>query len=138
MSNPTVFVVDDHPAVLGAMDALLTISGYTAKCFLSPEDFLSQCPLPPHGCLLIDLMVPGIDGPAFMKQLRTAGCQLPVVMTSHLVESEHAQRWLDIGVFAVLRKPFEAADFLTTIHQAMRLTSYAVACGSLKSMLATF
>jgi FixJ family two-component response regulator len=138
MSKPIVFIVDDHPSVLGAMDALLAVSGYQAQCFLSAEDFLAQHPLPTKGCLLIDLTMPGIDGPAFMQRLRAEGCHLPVVMTSHLVESDAAQRWLDIGVFAVLNKPFEANDFLTTIHQAMRLSSYALVCGSLKSLLAAF
>ena len=57
---PKVFVVDDDPAVLSSIEALLTAQSYDVKCFASAEEFIAQHHPTHVGCVVIDLSAPGI------------------------------------------------------------------------------
>jgi two-component system, LuxR family, response regulator FixJ len=138
MSKSTVFVVEDHQSVLDAVSELLATSGYRTRCYLSHEAFLSQQDLPEEGCILIDLTAPGVNGREFMWRLRARGCNLPVIMTTFSATDEQIQEWLNIGVFAVLHKPFDPAAFLETVQEAMNLSLYFLICSSLTSLLQPF
>jgi FixJ family two-component response regulator len=131
MDIPTVYVVDDDPAVLRAVAALLEVSGYRTQGFLSAREFLTQPQVPQEGCLVIDLTMPGIDGPVFMHLLRAFGSPIPVIMGSHGVRPADVQRWLQMGISAVLDKPFDAGDFFRAVQQAMNLSTYAKLCATL-------
>jgi DNA-binding NtrC family response regulator len=136
MGKPTVFLIDDLRSVLAAIEALLEVSGYRVQAFLTPEEILALRPVPEEGCIVIDLRLPGVDAAHFMHRLRAQGCHLPVIMASLMFDPVEIQEWLDMGVFTVLEKPFEATDFLERIEQALNLSTFAALCGSLKSLAA--
>jgi two-component system response regulator FixJ len=138
MSKSTVFVVEDHQSVLDAVSELLATSGYRTRCHLSHEAFLSQHDMPEEGCILIDLTAPGVNGRQFMWRLRARGCNLPVIMAAFSATDEQIQEWLNIGVFAVLYKPFEPGELLETVENAMNLSLYFLICSSLTSLLQPF
>src|SRR5688572_2648469 len=99
MCKPIVYVVDDSRLVLSAVEALLTVSGYEARCFLSPHGFLASRPQPNDGCLVIDFAAPVIDPAAFMSRLRVQGRHLPVIMATFMFDRAKTQAWLKHGVF---------------------------------------
>jgi FixJ family two-component response regulator len=130
MSKSTVFVIDDHQSVLDAVAALLEVSGYQAKCFPRQEAFFKQRSMPKEGCILADLTAPEASARQFMRRLRANGCMLPVISASFSTSAELARELQRIGVFAVLKKPFDASDFLEAVQQAMNLSLYALMCGA--------
>lgn len=136
MSKSTVFVIEDHQLVLDAVAKLLEVSGYAPKCFSRHETFFKQRSMPQEGCLLVDLTVPGVNASQFMRRLRANGCMLPVISASFLTPMELVCELQRLGVFAILKKPFEASEFLETIQQAMKLSLYALMCGTFSALAA--
>ena len=59
----SVFVVDDNPDVCGTVVKLLRGEGLLAEGFLSPESFLESVTQDTYGCLIADLMMPGMSHP---------------------------------------------------------------------------
>jgi two-component system, LuxR family, response regulator FixJ len=136
MSKPIVYVVDSDRLVLLAVEALLNSAGHEARCFLSPQGLLSYRRRSGEACVVIDLTDPGIDAPAFMRELRTQGRHLPVIMATFMFDPKVAQKWLQQGVFAIVEKPFDGDEFLETIDQALSSPAIAAACSSLKTLAA--
>ncbi len=80
----TVFVVDDDVSFLRSMDRLLRASGFQVVIHNSAAEFLDMLKPEAAGCVISDLMMPGIDGMALQKALQKAGNPLPMLfLTGH-------------------------------------------------------
>lgn len=80
----TVFVVDDDASFLRSISRLLRVAGFTVMGFNSAAEFLAEVKPDRAGCVVSDLMMPGMDGMALQEALQTAGCRLPIVfLTGH-------------------------------------------------------
>jgi len=81
---PTVFVVDDDASYLAGVARLLRASGYGVSCFSSASAFLSERPLHARGCVVADLMMPGMNGLELQDALARSDNPMPVVfLTGH-------------------------------------------------------
>lgn len=79
-----VVVVDDDPAVLGALKFALELEGFSVADYRSGSELLAQSELPKTGCLVIDFRLPDMDGLALLGALRDRAIDLPAVLiTSH-------------------------------------------------------
>ena len=77
-------VVDDDPAVLGALKFALELEGFSVADYRSGSELLAQSELPQAGCLVIDFRLPDMDGLALLGALRDRAIDLPAVLiTSH-------------------------------------------------------
>lgn len=82
--TPTVFVVDDDASHLAGVARLLRAAGYAVRCFDSAGAFIAARPLESRGCVVADLMMPGIDGLELQEELARSGNPLPVIfLTGH-------------------------------------------------------
>ena len=72
-----IFVVDDEPAVLGALERMLRASGYSVETFASPREFLDAAPQEGVGCLLLDLSMPEMTGLDVQDEMLRKGISLP-------------------------------------------------------------
>ena len=84
---PKVFVVDDDPAVLSSIEALLTAQSYDVKCFASAEEFIAQHDPTHVGCVVIDLSTAATDGGELIRHLHETQSLLSVVIISGLIDS---------------------------------------------------
>jgi FixJ family two-component response regulator len=75
----TVFVVDDDVSFLRAVSRLLRASGFRVVIHNSAAEFLAELRPDLTGCVITDLMMPGMDGMALQEALRQAGSTLPLV-----------------------------------------------------------
>src|SRR5438552_11691912 len=80
IADDLIAVVDDDPAVLASVGALLGASGYRARCFATADAFLAACPLDSVGCVITDLRIPGITGDELQRRLLAAESALAVVV----------------------------------------------------------
>ena len=124
---PKVFVVDDDPAVLSSIEALLTAQSYDVKCFASAEEFIAQLHPTHVGCVVIDLSAPGMGGSELIRHLHETHSLLSVVIISGLIDSAIYHRHEKEPV-PILVKPYEVWILLTMIEDAI--------AGSLKRDLA--
>jgi RNA polymerase sigma factor (sigma-70 family) len=118
---PTVFVVDDDPAVRKGIVRLLKSAGYRAQPFASADEFLaSWLPDPAPGCLLLDLMLPGIDGLQLQRRLQTARHGIPIIFISGQGDIPSSVSAMKAGAVDFLPKPFQDDELLRAVDEAVR------------------
>lgn len=112
-----VFLVDDQPAILKALDRLLASAGYTVQGYHSAREFLDSGDAGTPGCLVLDLAMPDMGGMALQRELALRGSHLPVIFLT-------GEGDIATGVQAMKRG---AADFLTKPVDAERLLAAVAA-----------
>ena len=116
--TPTVFVVDDEEAVLSSLEAILTTHGYRVKCFTSAEQFLTAHDPSQIGCILIDLLMPGMNGQELVHRLRKSGSLLSVVIGSGLLDQEDLKAFT-ASLVPAIEKPYLVPTLLTMVEDGI-------------------
>ena len=75
---PIVYVIDDDDGMRRALSLLLSTVGYKTLVFASPGDFLAHFDPDTHGCLVLDIRMPGMSGLELQQHLNRTGSMLPV------------------------------------------------------------
>ncbi len=115
-----VAVVDDDESVRTALNSLLKSFDLEVDLFPSAEALLAHGGLDEVGCLLTDVVMPGLDGFQLCRELRARGYTFPVIfMTAHKREG-YAEMAAQAGVACLLNKPFSTQDMMRCIAQALR------------------
>ena len=80
--TPTVYIVDDDPSVLRGLQRLFDAEGYGVECFEHPRRMLERPPGDRHGCVVMDLRMPGTDGvEAVTRIMASAPCPVLILTT---------------------------------------------------------
>lgn len=116
---PTVYIVDDDPAILKALTRLLQAEGLAAKTFDAPEDFLAAHDPAAPGCLVLDLQLPGIGGLALQSALQASDHDRYVIFITGHGEVSDSVKAMKAGAVDFLTKPFDDEDFLSAIRSAI-------------------
>jgi len=130
--NSIVLVVDDSPGTLGMLSAALEAAGYTVLLAQSGAAALALMERVTPDIVLMDAVMPGLDGFATCERLkrRPMNASVPVVFMTGLTETEHVVRALDAGGVDYLTKPVAPAELVARVgvHLAnARLTRSAQA-----------
>ena len=115
MTNGTVFVVDDDPAIRDSLSLLLGLRGLRARMFASAEEFLEGYDPAQSGCALIDLRMGGIGGLELQQTLRERGWSLPCVVMSAYGDVATTRAALKAGAVDFLEKPLNDPDHLLAV-----------------------
>jgi FixJ family two-component response regulator len=118
--NPVVAAVDDDFRVRESIESLLASAGFTPWIFTSAEEFLQSGTLDSAACLITDVRMPGMDGLELQRRVGRDRPGLPVIFMSAHYDDETRSRAMGQGASAFLYKPFDAADLLGAIEQALR------------------
>lgn len=106
-ADPIIVIVDDDKGVREALSSLLRATGYATKTYESGQAFLEAHETDLAGCVLLDVMMPGMDGLAVQKTLRDRGCASPVVFITAHGNVAAAVKAMKAGAFDFLEKPLE-------------------------------
>jgi FixJ family two-component response regulator len=115
-----VAVVDDDESVRESLPDLLRESGYAAQAFASAQEFLDSGELVRIGCLILDIVMPGMSGPELHQELRRRGQDVPVVFITATGDEALRPRLLAQGAVDCLFKPFSETALLAAISAAER------------------
>jgi two-component system, OmpR family, response regulator MprA len=119
-----VLVVDDEPAVRDSLRRALELEGYEVGLAADGEQALAQLELPGHpDALILDILMPGMDGLEVCRRLRAGGDQLPVLMLTARSEVDSRVAGLDAGADDYLPKPFALAELLARLRALLRRSS---------------
>lgn len=117
-----ILIVDDDPALVRMLRALLHAAGYTVRSVTSGEAALEAVRARPPDLILLDVTLPGLDGYEVARRLK-ADASLPfsplIMMTAHGRDSLAAG--LNTGADEFIGKPFENAELLMRIRAMLRL-----------------
>jgi FixJ family two-component response regulator len=119
--EPTVFVVDDDPAMRDSLCWLLQSVDLHVETYPSADAFLAAYDPGRPGCLVLDVRMPGMSGLNLQDELRTRHIRLPIIMLSGHAEVPTAVRALKAGAIDFMEKPFSDELLLDRIRQAIDL-----------------
>jgi DNA-binding response OmpR family regulator len=109
-----VLVIDDDASVRALLEHLLSAEGYGVRT--APDGFagLRSFAAQPPDCVVLDVMMPSMDGFEVLEQIRSRHCDktVAVVMLTAASDDRHAWRAWQTGVDYFLGKPFEIAQLL--------------------------
>ncbi len=113
-----VWVVDDDPAVRQLLSFLVSSQGHQVESFASGREVLAHVGEPPDAVLL-DLMMPEVDGVEVLRELRRRAPGLPVIVLTALNDVRSAVEVTKLGAFDYLLKPFDQERLLVTLRNAV-------------------
>ena len=114
-----ILVVDDDPEVRELLDHVLRREGHSVAMAQSGEEALRAVQKSAPDLLILDVMLPGIDGFTVCERLRLAR-SMPVLMLTGLVEEQDKIRGLDMGADDYLTKPFSPGELLARVRALIR------------------
>ena len=115
-----ILIVEDEKRLAGTLQDLLRRQGYTADVCYDGISGLDNARSDIYDLLVLDAMLPGMDGFALLRQLRGGGSRLPVLMLTARSELNDRVRGLDAGADYYLTKPFEPEELLACIRSLLR------------------
>jgi FixJ family two-component response regulator len=120
VTRPLVSVVDDDESVRESLPDLLRELGFRVQTFASAEEFLASESLDQTGCLLLDIAMPGMSGPALQAELARQRRPIPIVFITANVDANTRPQLLEAGAVECLSKPFTESALLAAVTMALR------------------
>ena len=119
--NPdaAVYVVDDDESVRKSLARLIRSVGLPVETFPSAQAFLDAPRADRPSCLILDLRLPGASGLELQTALGDAGRTLPIIFISGVATVPASVRAMKGGALDFLQKPFDEAELLDRIRQAL-------------------
>ena len=116
-NNKNVYIVDDDESVCRALKTFLMTFDFEVKTFNSAKSFFDAVSNDDHGCLVLDIHMPDVDGWAMHKKIIDSGSKRPVIFISAEKQDDAANRALKAGAVGFLQKPFEDHFLLHMVNQ---------------------
>ncbi|MZF87964.1 response regulator transcription factor [Streptomyces sp. SID5643] len=119
----TVLLAEDDRAIRNALERALTLEGYQVMAVADGVEALAQAHRNRPDVLVLDVMMPGIDGLQVCRVLRAEGDRTPVLMLTALVETADRIAGLDAGADDYVVKPFDVEEVFARLRALLRRTS---------------
>lgn len=119
--EPTVFIVDDDASVLRSLKRLLQSAGWNVVAYQSADDFLAAHDPQAHGCLILDMSMPGLDGLQVQRRLAERGSALPVVFLTGHGDVPTSVTAMRAGALNFLSKPVQDEALLASVAEAVQV-----------------
>jgi DNA-binding response OmpR family regulator len=115
-----ILVVDDEPAIVTVVRERLEREGFAVRAVASGEEALAHMEVDPADLVVLDVMLPGIDGFEVLRRLRGAGHTVPVIVLTARDEDVDKIVGLELGADDYLVKPFNPRELSARIRAVLR------------------
>lgn len=117
-----IYVVEDDESIRELIRCTLKAFNYSSKCFEAAEDMLAACAVELPGLVLLDIMLPGIDGIQALEKLKADPTteDIPVIMLTARASEADRVKGLDLGADDYISKPFGILELTARIRAVMR------------------
>jgi len=114
-----LLVVDDDPHILELVTHFLTEAGHRVTTATTGPLALEAAARTPFDLVVLDVLLPGVDGREVCRRLRQEG-EVPVLMLTALGEVHHKLQGFDAGADDYLAKPFEPAELVARVKALLK------------------
>src|SRR6201998_4975183 len=111
-----VLLVEDDAATAASIKMMLVRENFICDTTDLGEDGLEIGKLYDYDIILLDLLLPSVDGYEVLRRLRAARVRTPILILSGLVELDHKLKGLGFGADDFLTKPFDRGELAARIH----------------------
>ncbi len=115
-----VLLVEDDSATAKSIELMLQTEGFVIDLTDMGEDGLEIGKLYDYDIIILDLMLPDMDGYEVLRRLRSARVDTPILILSGLNEMDHKIKGLGVGADDYLTKPFDKRELIARIHAIVR------------------
>ena len=122
-SKCTIAIVEDDASFRRALERLLCASGFEAHTFASAEEFLESAVPESHGCLILDIGLPGMSGFELFDHLTASGQPRPAIFITAQDRDSVRQQASRIPNSVYLRKPVVGAVLLEAVRSLLSRSS---------------
>lgn len=116
----TIAVIDDQDLLRDSLAKTLKREGYKVKTFGDGATALETIRASSFDLVITDLKMPGLDGVELLRQIRTHGLDLPVIMMTAYGTVSSAVEAMKLGAFEYIQKPFDADEIELLVARALR------------------
>jgi DNA-binding NtrC family response regulator len=114
-----IHVIDDEPVIHDVLSQLLTSEGYDIEISSSGEEALEKFEVRTFDLVLLDLLMPGMNGIEILKAAKKIDPQALIIILTAYASVESAIEAMKIGAFDYIQKPFKHEELLLTIARAL-------------------
>ncbi|MFI1413203.1 response regulator transcription factor [Streptomyces sp. NPDC020707] len=115
-----LLLAEDDRAIRHALERALSLEGYEVTAVADGVQALAQAHRTPPDVLVLDVMMPGIDGLQVCRVLRAEGNRTPILMLTALVETADRIAGLDAGADDYVVKPFDVEEVFARLRALLR------------------
>ena len=115
-----ILVVEDDPGISRLVRRALEQAGYTVDTAVDGKSGLDMAQNDNYSLLILDIMLPGVDGWNIVDELRSDGSRVPIMMVTARDMVEDRVKGLDLGADDYLPKPFEISELLARVRALLR------------------
>jgi FixJ family two-component response regulator len=116
---PTAYVVDDDEAMRTLWRWLMESSGGAVESFPNPAAFIQAVRREAPGCLVLDVLLPGMSGPQLQDYLRREAIEIPIVFVSGHNDVPTAVNAIKGGAVDFIQKPFDYREAVSVVRRAL-------------------
>ena len=130
-----LLLADDEKELVSALLAILKPSNYTVDAVYDGTDALDYALAGDYDGIILDIMMPGMDGMEVLKKIREKGLSTPVLFLTAKTEVDDRIKGLDLGADDYLPKPFDMGELLARVRAMLRRKDVfvpdVISCGNL-------
>jgi PAS domain S-box-containing protein len=125
--KPVILVVDDQPQNIELLEAHLVPQGYEIVTAASGEEALGKLSGHPIDLILLDIIMPGIDGIEVTRRVRQDNTyrRLPIILVTSLREPEDRVKGIEAGCDDFISKPFDKMELLARVRSLLKVKAYS-------------
>ena len=115
-----ILVIEDEKLLADSIKALLESKGFTVEAVYDGESGAEYAELGVYDLLILDVMMPGMDGYQVARRVRSKRCATPILMLTARSDIEDRIEGLNAGADYYLTKPFDSRELLACINALLR------------------
>jgi DNA-binding response OmpR family regulator len=119
-TKPTILLVDDESAITDNLAPFLSRSGFAVAVASNGEEALQKVAVDHPDLLVLDVLMPRLDGREVLRQLRQGGNWIPILLLTQVGEAGERAMALEEGADDYLNKPFDPHELVARIHAVLR------------------
>jgi len=117
-----ILIVDDNPGIRSLLKELLTSKGYRVEVAQNGAEAIEKFHQSEPSAVLLDSMMPGMNGLMVAEKLKSSSPKLPIIMISAYSEKEEIKRAQQKGLLSYcLTKPFDINEIIESLHYIFEL-----------------